>query len=292
MTHHRAMSFYVLLLLSILPTNGHDCKKNCNCYKVLGLANDADPSAVTWQFRKLSLKYHPDKNPAGKSQFTAINEAHTVLKDKQERANYHKECKPSPPQVRTSTQKRTTTTTTRTKPVATTLKNLSAKLGIVNKVMVLKVGSLPPQQMKAGDRLIITTKSRGQEKKETFEYEELCRGGEYGNKCFVDASNGKVKLVAKMNAKLKAPVALKWERERGDLVGSWIRTSGAHDAYVNAYDYGYEYAGDEEGEYDQQVEGESAGLEEELDDMLNDMFMAGYQKGLSVAQQRRYRYNY
>ncbi|XP_032573876.1 uncharacterized protein LOC6616536 isoform X1 [Drosophila sechellia] len=55
-------------------------------YQVLGLPRNATDSEIKEAFRRLSLKYHPDKNEDGAEEFLRINEAHSVLIDHQRRA--------------------------------------------------------------------------------------------------------------------------------------------------------------------------------------------------------------
>ena len=59
-------------------------------YSVLGVARDADEDTIKKAFRKLAMKYHPDKNPgkANEAKFKEINSAHEVLSDKSKRALY------------------------------------------------------------------------------------------------------------------------------------------------------------------------------------------------------------
>jgi curved DNA-binding protein len=59
-------------------------------YSVLGVSRDADEEAIKKAFRKLAMKYHPDKSPgkANESKFKEINQAHEVLSDKKRRALY------------------------------------------------------------------------------------------------------------------------------------------------------------------------------------------------------------
>lgn len=60
-------------------------------YKVLGVGRDADETALKKAYRRLAIKYHPDKNPddsSAEEKFKNIAEAYDVLSDKQKRAAY------------------------------------------------------------------------------------------------------------------------------------------------------------------------------------------------------------
>lgn len=60
-------------------------------YEVLGVAKTADAAEIKKAFRKLAMKYHPDRNPDDKSaeaKFKDVNEAYEVLSDEQKRAAY------------------------------------------------------------------------------------------------------------------------------------------------------------------------------------------------------------
>ncbi|UCH75538.1 MAG: J domain-containing protein [Rhodospirillales bacterium] len=59
-------------------------------YEILGIARDADVKAIKDAFRRLALKYHPDRNkdPGAEERFKEIAEAYGILSDPRRRANY------------------------------------------------------------------------------------------------------------------------------------------------------------------------------------------------------------
>jgi molecular chaperone DnaJ len=60
-------------------------------YEVLGLGRDADDQAVKSAYRKLAMKYHPDRNPESsesEEKFKEAAEAYSVLSDPQKRSVY------------------------------------------------------------------------------------------------------------------------------------------------------------------------------------------------------------
>jgi len=60
-------------------------------YEVLGVQKGASDDEIKKAFRKLAIKYHPDKNPGDKTaeeKFKEINEAYSVLSDKTKRSRY------------------------------------------------------------------------------------------------------------------------------------------------------------------------------------------------------------
>jgi len=60
-------------------------------YSVLGVSRNATPDEIKKAYRKLAVKYHPDKNPGDKeaeNRFKEINEAYAVLSDPEKKAQY------------------------------------------------------------------------------------------------------------------------------------------------------------------------------------------------------------
>ena len=60
-------------------------------YEILGVKKDATPEEIKKTYRKLALKYHPDRNSSdgdAEKKFKEINEAYQVLSDPGKRARY------------------------------------------------------------------------------------------------------------------------------------------------------------------------------------------------------------
>lgn len=81
--------FVVLLLVQFSPcSSSSDDEKDY--YKILGVQKTATTAQIKKAFRKLALKYHPDrsKDPNAADKFRKIAEAYEVLGDENKRRNY------------------------------------------------------------------------------------------------------------------------------------------------------------------------------------------------------------
>jgi curved DNA-binding protein CbpA len=65
-------------------------QKEKNYYQVLQVDPNADPDVISAAYKRLSVKYHPDKNPAGDAneRMQELNEAYQVLMDPARRRWY------------------------------------------------------------------------------------------------------------------------------------------------------------------------------------------------------------
>ena len=64
---------------------------NRDYYDILGVKRQATPEEVKKAYRKLAVKYHPDRNPddkAAEEKFKELSEAYAVLSDAKKRQNY------------------------------------------------------------------------------------------------------------------------------------------------------------------------------------------------------------
>jgi molecular chaperone DnaJ len=60
-------------------------------YEILGVAKNAPQDEIKSSYRKLAMKYHPDRNPGDKSaeeKFKEVKEAYEMLSDEKKRAAY------------------------------------------------------------------------------------------------------------------------------------------------------------------------------------------------------------
>jgi DnaJ-related protein SCJ1 len=77
---HFLIMFAVILIVQAIEEE--------DFYKLLEVSRDASPDTIKKSFRKLSIKYHPDKNPNMKDMFLKINRAYEILSDPEKKKVY------------------------------------------------------------------------------------------------------------------------------------------------------------------------------------------------------------
>ena len=90
MLHKLEIKLFFLILIFlpiIIKSNETD-----DYYKILGIKKNATETEIKKAYRKLALKWHPDKNPNNREEaeekFKKINEAYSILSDKNKRNEY------------------------------------------------------------------------------------------------------------------------------------------------------------------------------------------------------------
>ena len=81
-----------ILIFFIVPILSKKTDDENDYYKILGVKKEATEAEIKKAYRKLALKWHPDKNPNNREEaeekFKKINEAYSVLSDKDKRRQY------------------------------------------------------------------------------------------------------------------------------------------------------------------------------------------------------------
>ena len=81
----------LLLVFACLVEQAQAGDANRDFYKILELKKNANDSEIKKAYRKLTLQYHPDKNPGddeAKQKFHDVADAYEVLSDSDKRRKY------------------------------------------------------------------------------------------------------------------------------------------------------------------------------------------------------------
>jgi len=71
-----------------LPQDNGEEEEEVDLYERLGIQPEATEREIKSAYRKLSVKFHPDKNPGQEDKFREITEAYEILYDKEKRVLY------------------------------------------------------------------------------------------------------------------------------------------------------------------------------------------------------------
>lgn len=91
-TRRRGTFLLYFLIYAIICEEIQDAMASRDFYETLGVARDADSASIKKAYRKLAIKYHPDKNPGDKTaekMYVELNNAYEVLSDKNKRQRYN-----------------------------------------------------------------------------------------------------------------------------------------------------------------------------------------------------------
>ena len=75
--------------MNVYPIRVCTCRRDF--YQILGVTKSASTSEIKKAYRKLAVKYHPDKNPDDPdavTKFHDINDAYEILQDDEKREIY------------------------------------------------------------------------------------------------------------------------------------------------------------------------------------------------------------